>query len=211
MIRIARLMLPVTAALVLAGLSTGCLSVQKPAYAYYSLQPLAEPVEGLAKLSAGEVMSFGPVTLAGYLDRPQMVTRGEGTQIMLSSTHRWAGSLRDNINDVMLNNLMVLLGTDRIVSFPWTANIPIDHQLSVQIHQFEGILGGDVVFRGRWGSRDVLFGKTGKTKLRGQSVELREPAGTTHDEMVMAQSRLLARLAVLIVESLPDAKAVTVP
>ena len=65
-----------------------------PPSSFYLLTPMsaAPAVRG-----SGPIVGVGPVRLADYLDRPQIVSRAAPNRLQVSEVHRWGGSLQDNL------------------------------------------------------------------------------------------------------------------
>jgi uncharacterized lipoprotein YmbA len=62
----------------------------------------------------------------------------------------------------------------------------------VEVVQFDGNLGGDVVLIAKWG----LFGEGGKKLLMAKRSFFKEPTGAaTYEALVAAQSRTVAALS----------------
>ena len=65
-------------------------------------------------------------------------------------------------------------------------------QVGVEVVQFDGTLGGDVVLNVKWG----LFAEEGKKLLLAKRTSLKEPTGAaTYEALVAAQSRVVAALS----------------
>ena len=118
----------------------GCRS-QSPSF--YTLSPIQEgPVTSTRKSPAqNAVVGIGPVKLADYLDQSMLVTRTSDNQAKKAEFDRWVGSLKDNLINVLADNLGVLLSTERIYLFPWRVSVPIDYQVVVDIVRCDGRLG----------------------------------------------------------------------
>ena len=69
-------------------------------------------------------------------------------------------------------DLSTLLGTERIVMFPWPVGKTVDQQVVVEVLRFEGTSGGDVVLEARW----RILGPDKQEVLLRYSI-VREPAG----------------------------------
>ncbi|MCK7492219.1 MAG: PqiC family protein [Comamonadaceae bacterium] len=61
--------------------------------------------------------------LPDYLDRLQVVTRTPSGELAVSDTQRWAEPLQEGLIRVLDENLSALLGTERIVRFPWPRSL----------------------------------------------------------------------------------------
>ena len=72
-------------------------------------------------------------------------------------------------------------------------------QIGVEVVQFDGTLGGDVILNANWG----LFGERGKRLLVAKRSSFMEPTGApTYEAFVAAQSRTVAALSREIAESI---------
>jgi len=195
-----RLTLAVVLAVVLA--FSGCLSPSKtPATRYYVLNPLytpenkTPPVVILKDASVG----VGPIGLSQVLDRPQIVIRTSLNEIRVVDLERWAEPLKENILNVLVSNLSTLLSTVKVLKFPWNLKSPVDYQIVMDITQFDGMPGGNVILRTRWG----ILSETDDNVLAEGNLDLTEPiVGVTIADMVSAQSRLVAKLSHEIAEEI---------
>jgi len=117
-------------------LLTGCARTAPVSYYQLSAQEAARNV--LAGAEAGKmVLGIGPVRLPEYLDRPQIVTRLTANRLQLADSQRWAEPLGENILRVLGENISALLGTERILLYPWPTSRATDYQLLVEVLHFE--------------------------------------------------------------------------
>jgi uncharacterized protein len=116
------------------------------------------PATGVPAPAAGPAnnlsIGVGPVSFPGYLKRPEMVTRTDSDRIELSEESRWAGPLDSNFQSVLAQDLSRMLGTQRIVLFPWFGNPKIDYQIEVQVYRFDTGPGNNSQLVARWTVRD---------------------------------------------------------
>ena len=167
---------------------------------FYVLSPLPQP-----GLSAGEGMTIGvfPVSMPDYLDRPQIVTRVSDNEIKLDEFSRWAEPLKDSFTRALVQNLSTLLNTAKVVRTTRSAGVPMALQVGVEVVQFDGALGGDVVLIAKWG----LFEPDGKRLLMGKASSFKEPTGAaTYEAFVAAESRAIAALSREIAEEIKARK-----
>jgi hypothetical protein len=76
-------------------------------------------------------------------------------------------------------------------------------QVGVEVAQFDGTLGGDVVLIAKWG----LFEQEGKKLLVGKRSSFKEPTGAaTYEALVAAESRAVAALSREIAEAIKARK-----
>jgi len=70
-----------------------------------------------AEPGRGPTLGVGPVTLPGYLERANIVTR-RGEELDVADFDRWGEPLSDSVPRAIAASLAMLLGTERIVIFP---------------------------------------------------------------------------------------------
>ena len=153
----------------------------------YSAEKKTAPVAILKKAAVG----VGPIKLSQVLDRPQIIMRTSRNEIRVADLERWAGPLNEIMANVIVDNLTNLLPGTKIIKFPWQATISVTYQVTMDITRFDGMPGGDVNLRTRWG----ILGESGKKVLANRQSMLNEPiGGNSIADMVSAQSRLLEKL-----------------
>ena len=193
------LLLLVLALLVLAG----CAGSTKPSR-FYTLSTI--PEEGVESTRGTEgrdiALGIGPVTLAPYLDRPQIVTRATTNMLELGEFDRWGEPLNTNFSRVLAENLAFLLGTDRIAMHPWQRWVPIDYQIIVRILRFDRAGDGDIVLRAMWGIVHPEEQKFASTRKKDFS-EPADPSGD-YEATVAAKSRVLDKLSRAIAGDILD-------
>ncbi len=188
---------------VVAILLGGCLSrSQTPRF--YALSAIQEG-QVLSKRQSpahNAVVGIGPLKLADYLDESQIVTRTSDNQLAKAEYDRWAGSLNDNLMNVLADNMGFLLPTDRIYLYPWRTSVPIDYQVMVDVIRCDGRLGEAAWLEARW----TVFAGPGKKLLKTKRTSLREPVtDASYTALVAAQSRALAKLSQDIAQAIQGA------
>jgi uncharacterized lipoprotein YmbA len=101
------------------------------------------------------VYGLGPVKLPAYLDRNELATRVSPTEVTYSSTDRWAQPLAATFTAVLLQDLSVLLDTNRILPYPWAGSARVDYQIEIDVLQFDNDVSGNTRLIARWRVRDV--------------------------------------------------------
>jgi uncharacterized lipoprotein YmbA len=181
--------------LAIAVLAAGCLGGSAPTRFY-----VLAPVDGAAV--AGErplAIGVGPVSLAGYLDRPQIVTRPAADKIDLGEFDQWGEPLRDGITRVLAEDLSRQLPGAKISTFPWRGPEAVRYQVLVDVTRFDGPAGGDTALEARWRVLDALTGK----ELSAKTTRLSEPpGGAGYPLTVSAMSRALGALSRDIAQTL---------
>jgi len=165
-----------------------------PAVRFYTLTSLQEGKSSSA-IEITErrgIVAVGPVEIADYLDRPQIVRRDGATSVNLLEVDRWAGSLQGDLARVLVDNLAVLLGPGGYVVLPWETTALADGRIQVSVTRFEGTGRDTVVLDALW----TLHGKEMGEILAAGNVVIVEPAGGGGaGGMVEAMSRALAELS----------------
>ena len=167
---------------------------------FYVLSSLPPPV-----LSAAEGTTIGvfPVAMPDYLDRPQIVTRASENEIKIDEFSRWAEPLKESFTSALVQNLSSLLNTAKVIKTTGSTGFPIALQVGVEVVQFDGSLGGDVVLIVRWG----IFDPGGKKLLLGKRSSFKEPTGAaTYEALVVAESKAVAALSREIAEAVKTRK-----
>lgn len=177
--------------LLLAG---GLIGSCAPSKSYYLLTP-----EGPAPSGGGRGIGVGPVALAAYVDRPNLVFHESGNRLAVAHSHRWAGDLEDNIASVLATNLGRRLGTGNVRTYPWGDDGGLRHQISIDIRQMHGTADGDAFLEAAW----RVYSLPDRRMSASKSWSGREPlTADGYDALAAAHSRLLARLADRIAGSL---------
>jgi hypothetical protein len=83
------------------------------------------------------LIGVGPVQLAGYLVRPQIVTRSTAYRLTLHEFDRWAGTLQENTVQVLRDALQRELPDAQVIGHPWHSGVRPDYQLLLSINRFE--------------------------------------------------------------------------
>jgi uncharacterized lipoprotein YmbA len=171
----------------------GCLGrSQSPRF--YTLSPLTED-KAMAKSDTqarDTRIGIGPIKVADYLDQSKLVTRTGDNRLLKAEFDLWAGALKDNLTNVLAENIGLLLPTERIFIYPWRLSEPVDYQVILDVVRFDGDLEKEAWLVARW---SIVGGKD-KELLEVDRSSIREPVtGSGYEALVTAQSRALARLS----------------
>jgi len=119
---------------------------------FYTIRPMS-PIDTTKKthpFTNNIGIGINPVEIPDYLNRPQLVIRKNKNEVTLSEFNRWAGSLKDNINNVITENIATLLNTNRVYAHPRIKMDEIDYLISINIYSLEFIPGEQVILKGSW-------------------------------------------------------------
>ncbi|QFY42807.1 membrane integrity-associated transporter subunit PqiC [Candidatus Methylospira mobilis] len=179
-----RLLTPSVLTLLL--LLVGCSS---PEPHYYVLADSASAAPRTVSAKTEVFVGVGPVDLPEYLDRPQIVTRSGRNELQLAEFDRWAGSLKDNVAQVLAENLRTQLPGNRVALYPWKRAAGIDYQVTVKIIRFDRSVDGDSVLNAHW----VILDGEGKQLAAHDAHYAEPPAGSGYRATVAAMNRTLER------------------
>ena len=168
---------------------------------YYLLEPVSAPdgPKTAAALPAGTVIGLGPVTVASYLDRPQIVTRLRDNRIRVDEFNRWGEPLRDAVTRVLMDNVSLMTGDQRVLAFPWKRSQKVTVQVAVAVSGFEANDNGAVTLRARW----QLLDGDGE-RLDERRTEITRASGGDYGQVAAAMSSLLSDLAGEIYQAVAD-------
>jgi uncharacterized protein len=193
--------------LILVALSGACSWQSAPVHFYVLDGARGSPATSpTTPAGRGSTIGVGPVTLPRYLERNNIVTR-QGTELVVAEYDRWGEPLSESVPRLIAADLATLLGTERIVMFPWPVGKTVDQQLVVDVLRFEGTSGGDVVLEARW----RVLGPDKQEVLLRHSV-VREPGGGSgYPALVAAMSRSVEGLSREIADAVKRLRVSSAP
>lgn len=181
--RLPRTIAALLPATVVLGLS-GCISTGDPLQvSYLSLPPgpVATTTTDTPRVIAG------PFDLPEYLNRQQLVVRGDDGRVLIRETERWAEPLEPAVGAAVTGALRRELGSNGIVQFPVPSLDDYDFRVSGKISRFEATSDGNTVLEIVWGA----FDKRGNTIVGPVYASY---SGTPESSDGAAISRQLGRL-----------------
>jgi uncharacterized lipoprotein YmbA len=201
-----RIRLFVIAAALLA--LAGCGSTRTSNF-YQLDEPAATRLSGLER---GVAVGVGPVNLPPYLDRPQIVIRGDGHKLELSEFNRWVEPLNESISRVIIVSLSNMLESTRVYKIPRrNKTILLEFRVEIDFARFDGIPGGNALLVARW----TLYGREETALVTKVSIisesSVAEAKGSdsgqssgevNFESLIAAQNRTLQRLSQEIVDAI---------
>ncbi len=167
--------------------TAGCTT--KPSR-FYVLEPetTAKPRAEYPRL----ILGVGPVRIAAYLERPQIVSRIGAGQLVVEEFERWGGTLEANVTRVTAENLSHRLGTGAVVTFPWERVVIPRFQISIDVRRFDPTGNSQVYLVAQW----RIAGQDSRRLLAIETSTITEEIdGAGLGPLVSAQNRALARLS----------------
>lgn len=121
---------------------------------YYALTP-NDATDAVVQNSFTDAIGIGPVTLPEMHSTDGVLYWGEGSAVVISEEHLWAGDLKRGIARTLAQGLAQRLNMQNVFSFPWDSRMRPDRQVFVVVEQFSGPLNGEVVLQATWSHYDV--------------------------------------------------------
>jgi uncharacterized lipoprotein YmbA len=185
---------------VLTVLIGGCMSKSQPPR-FYTLTSAVEDQKLLRESSASSnlAIGIGPIKLADYLANSKIVTRIDDNKIIQAEFDQWSGSLKNNIINVLADNIGSLLNTEKIFVHPWRSFIPIEYQVIIEIIRFDGEPGKQATLEARW----IVLKDKDKSIIDTKRSSILETTDTPgYAGLAAAQSRALGKLSREIAQSI---------
>lgn len=177
---------------IVAFVVSGCGT--SPAAKFYTLTPLAQQKQEKAVIGTGSAspIAIGPVEIPEYLDRSEIVTRADQNQLILSEFNLWGGSLKTDVNRVLIENVSHFLAADGIPIVTWKLGITDVQRVPVQIVRFDGTPNDSILLKARW----AVIEKDGKNfeLVRESSITVSVKGGN-YNSVVAAMSEALGELS----------------
>jgi len=167
-------------------------------YVLNSLYSVETQTHAVADLHDSGIL-VGPIRMAMYLDRADIVIRDSQNEIHLAEFSQWAGPLQENFTRVLAENLSVLLTTDRVGIFPETRARSFDYNVTVNVTRFDGMPGETANLRARW---SILDKKRNKILFEKHSILTQPTESDGMEALVAAESHALADLSREIAEAI---------
>lgn len=190
----------ILSSLLLALLITGCAGSPSQATRFYRLdgQPVETQVLSLKPQSGESLIGVGPVKLAAYLDRPQIVERETPHRLRLHEFDHWAGPLQENIVQLMTDRMRSRLTDKAVIAYPWHGAVKPDYEVLLTINRFDRE-GERIWLKLRWS----LIRSSDNRLLEMQRIVIEEPLrGGGVEAGVAAANRAVEQLAERIAASI---------
>lgn len=166
---------------------------------------LANGTPPSAQNADGPAVLLGPLQLADYLQRESLMQRHSAQRLDVSSEGRWAGSLQDDIGQLLLATLAGELHSSRLALYPDRIGFPAQAQVILHISRLDSGPQQPAVLEARWRLLD------GQGEQRASDLlHLQQVHDGSLEAQVAAQSQLVERLGQQLaaaIRTLPPAPA----
>lgn len=168
----------------------GACGTTKPVR-YYTLSTTTAP-PALRQAPVGDkLIGVTRFTVPAYLDRPQIVTRGEGNRLILADFDRWAEPLTEGCARILAEELSALLPTYQVRHRGWLDQSLLDISIAVEVLRFERIAGGGLTLSAQWSVQ-----RKGEQNGRANRGDYAIPTSdTSYDAVAQAMSQVLGQMA----------------
>lgn len=176
------------APLVLAGCGTS------PPSKFYVLNAVkAQDVSGqILSPPHALALGVGPITIPDYLDRPQIVTHTAQNELSFSEFDRWSGSLGEDIERVLIENLSGLLAAEAVAVVTWQRRTTGGYRVGIEVNRFEAVPGRSVLLKATWG----VSSYDGSKVFLAQAFSINQPlSGKEYSAIVAGMSQALGALS----------------
>ncbi|RNC64800.1 MAG: membrane integrity-associated transporter subunit PqiC [Desulfuromonadales bacterium] len=137
-------------------------------------------------------VSIAPVEVPDYLDRSQIVTRDGTNGLKFAEFDRWGGSLGENMTSVLVENLSILLASDRVFAYPRLRPEKPDYWVGVRILRLDCVPGDRVELKAQW---LVTSGLETQDVARRVSIFTERVSDGSYETLVAAVSRTVGQLS----------------
>lgn len=181
-------------------ITSGCGGTQRPVIYYNLSQAELEHRQETGTKNKNFALGIGPIQFPESLSRIQIVSRLDNQRLTYSDSNRWSGPLHDSFASVLMEDIAAQLPEQTPTAlFPWAKYFQPSHRLLVDVSQFDGQLGGEVILIARW----TITNGDGKTALFSQKSTVRvKTNGAQYQDLVSAQSQAVANLSQEIITAL---------
>lgn len=167
---------------------SACVGTSKPSK-FYSLQGISR-VETTPVSQAKITIGVEEVKIPDYLDKPQIVTfKDNSVEMGFSEVNRWSEALSTMMQRTIANDMSAYL-PKAIVKARNLSRENFDYVVFVEVDKFDGAFDDKVQLKAWW----YALNRDNKIVVR-ERAEFSLPAGDNYDELVRAESRLVAELS----------------
>ena len=184
----------------------GCATKSSPTdfYILSSIDPASAPAD--RQVGGDVLIGVGPIQFPERLDRSNIAIRESRNKFYLSEFHRWAGTLENEFSTTIAENIKILLNTNRVIRYPWSAGmlaardpVHITYQVAIVISRFDASFGGNATLRVGWA---IFKGLEGDSLVVKRSTYTEPVGGEDHDAVVVAMNRNLDKFSRDIAEAI---------
>jgi len=172
---------------------------------FYVLEALSQAPPALSDTAKKRLIGIGPITLPALLERKQIVTRAENNSVQIAEFHQWAEPVKDNVAQVLMQNLSRLQSPDIFRTYPWSAYGTVNYRVIIDIVRFDTQPGKSVNLEAAWAIMDE---KNHSIIINGQSRIEQALTEDSYPAVARALSQVLSEFSRELAQALQSNNAV---
>ena len=175
-----------------------------PPVHFYTLEPSGVP--GTSNEKNAVVLGMGPLRVPDYLKRTQMVTRGDGSEVVVHEQDRWAEPVGRAMYRVLAANVDSQLDGVIVIGYPYLEPVQTQYVVIGQVDRFDSDASGHVLLQVQWA---IVQTDSERPLVRPQRVRYEAQAGQPVDPntIALAMNQALVKFSDDIASQLREALA----
>lgn len=175
----------ITLVVLISSLLVGCQQSPRKQYYLLSATPVASQTEAITT-----TIGLGPIEVAEYLQRLQMVVNQDNNSLQLTENAYWGEPLQKGITRVLSINLMNNQSSRLVETFPWRSDVTPSISLRLTVRDMQ-LVKGAAVINASW----TLINNETKSVLSQQHFVRSKATNNNPSQLAATYSELLAELA----------------
>jgi uncharacterized protein len=136
-------------------------------------------------------VSVAQVSVAKYLDRPEMVRYSDAYQLSASEYERWGEGMSEMVTRVLVENLTQRLPGSQVYAASGPLSLPgAEFTVEVYVDKFDADAGGVITLTAQW----AIHGAKGQNQFHAQEIRI-VPSSSDTAAQVAAMSDALGQLS----------------
>lgn len=178
-------------------LLSACIGSRSTVPNYYLLTAQAQPSTNTQPKTFS--IGVGPVRVAQFLNRPQIVTHDGSGNLHIGDGERWGEPLDQSVQRVLVQNIAVLTNAETR-NFPWRQTMTPDYAVRIDVIDLDKI-GNNAILDVAWSFEDLKNARVLKTAQERITTNV---SGANGSAIANAYSELLSQLAQHVATTLDD-------
>lgn len=137
---------------------------------YYSF-PGVNPAHMASVGHYDKIIVVGPIQLHEALDHPQLMIKRSETKTEILENDRWANSLEKEVQKLAIDSMGGMLGSSKIMPFPWTGTEQAAYRVSLEIKEMSAMPGKEALLKVAW----TIYNESTLDQTRTPAIDYRAP------------------------------------
>lgn len=174
---------------------TGCFGGRTPDSKFYLLNPIETNETNV--LSKKQIsIAVEQAIVPEFLDRPQIVTQEENSEIKISELNRWAEPLSDVFRRAIIEDMQQFLPNAFIKPKQYNDDI-YNYTVIIEINQMIAVLGEEATLDVWWSIKDM-----NGNLIERKRVTYKEEIKNSYESYISAESQMVGKLAKNIAQAI---------